>query len=164
MVDHLLKLDSPSHNDTCTINMPSWEKAILFASVILPFRSTTPPPWKNEWPLHLNKVESHSPRNVFCQVWLKLAKWFWIKVFKKLSMSFRYFVIIPSWKMAGSFIWATLNPFTKGYFVPSLVEIGPVVLEKISSIYSQIAHDYVKPPLTIKPLYLWLMVGVGYTT
>ena len=27
--------------------------------------------------LHLNKLESPSPKDAFCQVWLKLAQWFW---------------------------------------------------------------------------------------
>ena len=27
--------------------------------------------------LHLNKLESPSPKNALCQVWLKLANWFW---------------------------------------------------------------------------------------
>ena len=27
--------------------------------------------------LHLNKLESPSPKDTLCQVWLKLAKWFW---------------------------------------------------------------------------------------
>ena len=78
MVDHLLKLDSPSHNDTCTINMPSWEKAILFASVFLPFRSNTPPP--------------------------------------------------PE-KMSGPSFEQTRSPFTLEFVLPSLVEIGQVVLD-----------------------------------
>ena len=42
-------------------------------------------------------------------------------------MYFHYFVIIYPWKRAGPFIWIN---FTQGCFVPSLVEIGPVVLEK----------------------------------
>ena len=45
-------------------------------------------------------------------------------------MYFHYFVIISPWKRAGSFIWTTWIPFTQGCFVPSLVEIGSVVLEK----------------------------------
>jgi hypothetical protein len=28
-------------------------------------------------PLHLNNLESPSPKDDLCQVWLKLAKWFW---------------------------------------------------------------------------------------
>ena len=46
------------------------------------------------------------------------------------SMYFHNFVIISPWNRAGSFIWINLNPFTQGCFVPSLVEIGQVVLEK----------------------------------
>ena len=29
--------------------------------------------------LYLNKLESPSPNNSLCQVWLKLAQWFWIR-------------------------------------------------------------------------------------
>ena len=42
-------------------------------------------------------------------------------------MCFHYFVIISPWKRVGPFIVL----FTKKCFVPSLVEIGPVVLEKM---------------------------------
>ena len=52
--------------------------------------------------------------------------------FKISSMYFRYFVIIPpplgnEW---GPSFEQTLIPFTLGCFVPSLVELGPVVPEK----------------------------------
>ena len=42
------------------------------------------------------------------------------------SMYFRYFVIISPSKRAGPFVWTNLNPL----YPKSLVEIGPVVLEK----------------------------------
>ena len=29
----------------------------------------------------LNKIESHSPKDALCQVWLKLAQWFWKRRF-----------------------------------------------------------------------------------
>ena len=32
--------------------------------------------------LHLNKLESPSPKNALCQVWLKLAQWFWRRRWK----------------------------------------------------------------------------------
>ena len=32
--------------------------------------------------LHLNKLKPPLPTDAFCQVWLKLAKWFWRKSFK----------------------------------------------------------------------------------
>ena len=31
--------------------------------------------------LHLNKLESPSPKDALCQVWLKLAQWFWRRRF-----------------------------------------------------------------------------------
>ena len=38
-------------------------------------------PWKRVGALHLKKLESPSPKDVLCQVWLKLAKWFWRRRF-----------------------------------------------------------------------------------
>ena len=68
--------------------------------------------------LHLNKLESASPKDALCQVWLKLAKQFWIK--KKMKFRQCLFAIL------------FLSPIRTGQerFVPSLVEIGPVVLDK----------------------------------
>jgi hypothetical protein len=34
-------------------------------------------PWREAIPLFLNKLESPSPKDDLCQVWLKLAQWFW---------------------------------------------------------------------------------------
>ena len=45
-------------------------------------------------------------------------------------MYFCYLVIISHWKRTIPSFEQTWIPFTQGYFVPSLVEIGPVVLEK----------------------------------
>ena len=33
------------------------------------------------WVLHLKKFESPSPKDALCQVWLKLAQWFWLRGF-----------------------------------------------------------------------------------
>ena len=46
------------------------------------------------------------------------------------SMYFHYFIIISPWKRVGPFIWTNLNPLHPGILCASLVEIGPVVLEK----------------------------------
>ena len=46
-------------------------------------------------------------------------------------MNFRYFVIISSWKRQGPSFDQTRIPLTKWCFVPSLVEIGLVILLKI---------------------------------
>ena len=45
-------------------------------------------------------------------------------------MYFRYFIIISPWKRAGALFEPTWIPFIKGCFVLSLIEIGPVILEK----------------------------------
>ena len=47
-----------------------------------------------------------------------------------LSMYFRYFVIISPWKGWGPSFEYNWIPFTQRCFVPSLVEIGLVVLVK----------------------------------
>ena len=41
--------------------------------------------------LHLNKLESPLPRNALCQVWLKLAQWFWRRNFQKFVIVFSQF-------------------------------------------------------------------------
>ena len=45
--------------------------------------------------LLMNKLESPSPKDALCQIWLKLAQWFWGKFFFNISsMYFRYFVVL----------------------------------------------------------------------
>ena len=39
-------------------------------------------PLEKGWALHLNKLESPSPKDALCQVWLKLAQWFWRRRWK----------------------------------------------------------------------------------
>ena len=41
--------------------------------------------------LHLNKLESPLPRDALCQVWLKLAQWFWRKRFLNFVNVFSLF-------------------------------------------------------------------------
>ena len=44
--------------------------------------------------LYLNKFESPAPKNALCQVWLKLAQWFWrrfLNIFK-IVLLFRYYL------------------------------------------------------------------------
>ena len=37
--------------------------------------------YENLLDLHLNKLESPSPKDALCQDWLKLAQWIWRKIF-----------------------------------------------------------------------------------
>ena len=73
-------------------------------------------PLEKDVVLYWNKPESPATKDVFCQVLLKLAQWPCI-------------FTIPWIGRSPSFV-QTLVPFTKERFVPSLVEIGPVILVK----------------------------------
>ena len=63
------------------------------------------------------------------------------KIFLISSMHFRYFVIIPLGKWRGPSFEQTWIPFTQGCFVPSLVEIGPVVLDKKMKMWKVYDND-----------------------
>ena len=79
-----------------------------FVNVFLQFRNNLP--LEKGGALHLNQFESALSKDALCQVWLKLAQWFWKENFQISPMYFRYFVIIFPLKRAWPFIWANLNP------------------------------------------------------
>ena len=86
-----------------------WRRFFKFVSVFEQFRNYLN--LEKYRALHLNKLESPSPKDALCQVWLKLAQLFWRRsFFFKFVNNFRYFVIISPWKRAGPFIWTNLNP------------------------------------------------------
>ena len=73
----------------------------------------------------------YKEKDALCQVWMKLAQWFWRRRFLNFVNVFSLFCnYLPLKKGWGSSFEQTWIPFTQGCFVPSLVEIGPVVLEK----------------------------------
>ena len=57
-----------------------WRRFFKFRQCILLFRNYLP--WEKASALQLNKLESPSPKNTLCQVWLKLAQWFWRRRWK----------------------------------------------------------------------------------
>ena len=67
-------------------------------------------PLEKDRVLHLNKLESPSPKDALRQVWLKLAQWFWRRwLFKFVNVfsQFRnYLPLEKNWP----FIWTNLNP------------------------------------------------------
>ena len=65
------------------------------------------------------------PKDALCQLWLKLALWFWRRRVLKFDNVFS-----PLGKGRGHSVEQTWIPISQGCFVPNLVEIGPVVLEK----------------------------------
>ena len=60
-----------------------WRRRILKVfNVFLLFHNYLP--FEKGMALHLKKLESPSPKNALCQVWLKLAHWFWRRRFFKV--------------------------------------------------------------------------------
>ena len=77
-------------------------------------------PWKKAcMALHMNKLESPSPKDALCQGWLKLAQCFW-----------RRFLIFRQSIFAISLYKFEFSITQRGFF-PCLVEIGTVVMEKM---------------------------------
>ena len=87
--------------------------------------------YENWLVLHLNKLESHSPKDALCQISLKLAKRFWrgrFLIFRKCI--FAFWKLSPLGKGQSPSFEQTWIPFTQECIVQSLVEIGPLLLEK----------------------------------
>ena len=66
--------------------------------------------YENLLVLHLNKLESPSSKDALCQVWLKLAQWFWRRRFLNLVNVFSLFRNYLPLEKDGAFIWRNLNP------------------------------------------------------
>ena len=49
-------------------------------------------PFEKDVFLHLDKLESLSPKNALCQFWLKLAQWFWRRRFSNFVNIFSLFL------------------------------------------------------------------------
>ena len=57
--------------------------------------------------LHLNKLESPSPKDAVCQVWLKLAQWFWRRRWKCEKFTDRWTVgLTTDDRWSEKFTWA----------------------------------------------------------
>jgi hypothetical protein len=78
----------------------------------------------------LNKLELPSPKDNLYQVWSNLLFGSRIEDFLKCSAYFYSFAIISPSRGAITFIWTNLNFLPQRWFVPSVVKIGLVVLEK----------------------------------
>ena len=79
--------------------------------------------------LYLNKLEFPSPKDVLCQVWLKLVQRFWRRRFFTISLK-HFCFYLPLGKKQSPSIEQTWILLTQGCYVLSLVEISPVVLDK----------------------------------
>ena len=85
------KLESPSPKDTLCqdwlkLDQWFWRRIFLnFANVFSLFRNYLP--LEKGRALHLNKLESPLLKDALCQVWLKLAQWFWRRIIFFLILS-----------------------------------------------------------------------------
>ena len=113
MVLHLYKLESPSHMDVlCQVwlNWPSGSREEEFLISSKYFRYFDLYFHGKGWTLHLNKIESLSPKDALCQVWLNWPRGSGDNFLKISSRYFCDIVIISSLKRAWPFIYTNLNP------------------------------------------------------
>ena len=104
---HLNKLESPSPKDAlCQVWLQLaqlfWRRRFLnFVKIFLLFRNYLP--LEKGRAFYLKKLESPLPKGALCQVWLKLAQWFWRRRFLNFVnvLVFGYFVIISPLKKGG---------------------------------------------------------------
>ena len=101
------------------------------------------PPWKRAGPFIWTNLNPLHPRMLCAKFGWNWHSGSGEEDFLKFnsSMYFQYFVNISPWKRAGPFIWTNFNPLTQGLFVPCLVEIGPVVLEKKMKMWKVYDND-----------------------
>ena len=85
LVLHLSKVEFPSPKDALCqdwLKLAQWfcrRRFLNFINVFSLFRNYLP--LEKGGPLHLNKLESPSPKDALCQVWIKLAQYFWRRGF-----------------------------------------------------------------------------------
>ena len=110
---HMNKLDSPSPKDAlCQVWLKLaqwfWRRRIFnFVNIFSQFHNYIP--LEKGGTLLLNKLESPSPKDALCQVWLKLAQWFCRRRFFNFVNVFSLFRTYLPLEMGGPFIWTNLN-------------------------------------------------------
>ena len=75
-------------------------------------------PLEKDGPSFVNKFESYSPKNVLCQVWWKLAQWFWRRILKVIIVFFVILLLSSLEKGHDPSFEQTWIPFTQGCFEP----------------------------------------------
>ena len=131
----LLNLESPSPMDAlCQIcfKLTQWFESRKFLILSMYFRYfVIICPWKLAWPFIITNLNSLYPRMLCAKF-----SWNWSsgseeKIFKYCQCIFDTSLLSPLSKGSGPAFDQTWIFFSQECFVPSLVDIGPVVLEKI---------------------------------
>ena len=104
MVPYLDKLESPSPRGAlCQLCLKLdhwfWRRRFLnFVNVFLIFLNYLP--LEKCGALHLNKLESPLPKDALCQIWSKLAQWFWRRrILNFVNVFFATFKLSPLGKV-----------------------------------------------------------------
>ena len=95
--------------DKLNWNWPSGSRFFNFVDVFLLFCNYLP--LQKGVVLNLYKFEFPLPKDELCQVWLKLAQWFWRGKFLNFVNVFSLFIVIISpLEKGGALPWTNLNP------------------------------------------------------
>ena len=81
-----------------------WRREFFKFNVFSLFRNYLP--LEKSRALHLNKLESPSPEDALCQVWLILARWYWRRRFLKVV---NLFLLFPNYLPFGKGVAIHLN-------------------------------------------------------
>ena len=114
-------------------NFKCWYRQYFFTMSLLVYMNMYFPARIFTWLSLLKKeLECHLSKDVLCQIWLKLDKWFWrVKWFKSFDVLLIYFYYlslesVEEWLS----IFRNLNHlYSRGRFVPSLGGSAQVTLE-----------------------------------
>jgi hypothetical protein len=91
-------------------------------------------PFEEDLALYLNNLEFPLLKDNLYQVWLKVAGWFWRRRSLKIFSVFLLFCYYLPLEKGNPIHLNNLEQFRslspQGWFVPNLIRIGPVVLEK----------------------------------
>ena len=138
---HFNKLESPSFKDAlCKVwlKLTQWflrGRFLNFVYVFLLFGYFLP--LENGVALHLNNLESSSPKEALSLILFKLAQWFLRRTSLNFVYLFHYLVIISSWKRVWPFIKTNLNldPSHNDALYQVWLKLAELVLEKSLSMY-----------------------------
>ena len=105
---HFIKASTCTHNQTLTVPLLDLEKKFQIYTV-LALRGPPPaPPWRQ--PMKKDNIESPSPMDEFCQVWLKFKHEFWRS---RWNSYFLHWTPSPTCSPSGATLGTVMNNFRK---------------------------------------------------
>ena len=159
---YLFKVESSSFNKACLVEIGPvvMEKKIssmyLCYFPIIAF-------WKRTWAFTLRKLNPLYPKMLCTKFGWNWPSGSGEDFIISSKFLFCHFVIISTWKRAGTSFEQIWIPFTQECIVPSLVEIDPMVLDKIFKFRQSIFAISLLSPLGKKALsFIWTNMNPFY--